>query len=51
MTVFLDRRGDIAIVEIVAYVPILIASGFLVTRHGFTRKAGWSYLVALSISE
>ena len=51
MTIYLDHRGDVAVAEIIAYIPILVASGFLVARHGFTKKAGWSYLLSLSLSE
>ncbi|KAL7278464.1 hypothetical protein ACG7TL_007463 [Trametes sanguinea] len=45
----LDVRGDIAVAEIVLYVPILITSIPLVFRHGFTRKAGWIFLVIMAI--
>lgn len=47
----LDQRGDIAVAEIVVYIPILILSVILVIRNGFTRQAGWIYLVILSLSE
>ncbi|KAI0823127.1 hypothetical protein BC628DRAFT_1301588, partial [Trametes gibbosa] len=45
----LDARGIISIVVIVIYIPILCAGVILSMRHGFTRKAGWIYLVILSI--
>ncbi|KAJ3010214.1 hypothetical protein NUW54_g282 [Trametes sanguinea] len=45
----LDARGYIAIAEIVIYVPILVTSIPLVFRHGFTRKAGWIFLVVMAI--
>lgn len=45
----LDQRGDIAVAEIVVYIPILILSVILVIRNGFTRQAGWIYLVILSL--
>ena len=46
----LDQRGDIAIAEIVLYVPILLLSIILVARHGAARKAGWIFFAILSIS-
>ena len=51
MTAHLSPRGDIAIAEIIAYVPILIACGFLIARDGLVRGKGWCYLIVLSISE
>ncbi|KAI0932666.1 hypothetical protein AcW1_000277 [Taiwanofungus camphoratus] len=45
----LDKRGDVSIAEIVIYIPILIVSFILVLRHGFTRRAGWIFLLILSI--
>ena len=47
----LDQRGDIAIAEIVHYVPILLLSIVLVIRHGAARKAGWILFAILSIGE
>lgn len=47
----LDKRGDVSIAEIVIYIPILIVSFILVLRHGFTRRAGWIFLLILSISK
>ncbi|TBU41118.1 hypothetical protein BD309DRAFT_898715 [Dichomitus squalens] len=46
----LDQRGDIAIAEIVFYVPILFLSIVLSVRHGATRKAGWILFAVLSIA-
>jgi len=45
----LDQRGYIAIAEAIVYVPILCIAVSLVFRYGFTKKAGWVYLVILSI--
>ncbi|CDO69939.1 hypothetical protein BN946_scf184836.g13 [Trametes cinnabarina] len=45
----LDARGDIAVAEIVLYVPIFFVAIPLVLRHGFTRKAGWIFLILLAI--
>ncbi|KAI8992777.1 hypothetical protein BD414DRAFT_482168 [Trametes punicea] len=44
----LDQRGDIAIAEIVLYVPILAIGIPIALRHGFARKAGWIFLVLLA---
>ncbi|KZT67599.1 hypothetical protein DAEQUDRAFT_812672 [Daedalea quercina L-15889] len=49
MTAHLDNRGDIAIAEIIAYVPVLIASVFLVVRYGVARELGWVLLLTLSL--
>ncbi|KAI1795401.1 hypothetical protein LXA43DRAFT_40844 [Ganoderma leucocontextum] len=46
----LDQRGDIAIAEIVLYIPILLLSIVLVVRHGAARKAGWIFFAILSIA-
>ncbi|KAI0363938.1 hypothetical protein BV20DRAFT_1039659 [Pilatotrama ljubarskyi] len=45
----LDARGYVSIAEIVIYVPILLVAIPVAFRHGFTRKAGWIFLVILSI--
>ncbi|KAI0757361.1 hypothetical protein C8Q80DRAFT_1265298 [Daedaleopsis nitida] len=45
----LDARGILSAVEVVIYVPILIIGGFLSFKNGFARKAGWIFLVTLSI--
>ncbi|KAH9921456.1 uncharacterized protein B0H18DRAFT_956651 [Fomitopsis serialis] len=49
MTIHLDPRGDIAVAEIVMYLPVLFVSGSLVAKHGITRRAGWIFLLILSI--
>lgn len=50
-TMGLDERGDIAIGEIIIYLPILLVSAILVYRHGIKRRAGWIFLVILSLGE
>lgn len=47
----LDARGDIAIVQIVFYIPVLAASAIITFRHGFTRKEGWILLLILALSK
>ncbi len=45
----LDQRGDIAIAEIVFYIPIFVAALLLTIRHGIGRQAGWIFLLTFSI--
>lgn len=47
----LDARGDIAAAQLAVYIPVLAISVFLVSRHGFGRRAGWLFLLILSISQ
>ncbi|KAH9836535.1 uncharacterized protein C8Q71DRAFT_857768 [Rhodofomes roseus] len=49
MTIHLNPRGDIAVGQIVAYLPVLAVAGFLVARHGISRKSGWIFLVIVSL--
>ncbi|TBU24860.1 hypothetical protein BD311DRAFT_670869 [Dichomitus squalens] len=45
----LDKHGAVSIVQIVLYIPILVISGILVLRHGFSRRAGWISLLILAL--
>ncbi|CCM06400.1 uncharacterized protein FIBRA_08660 [Fibroporia radiculosa] len=45
----LDDRGIISVAEIIVYSPILVWSIALTVRHGFTRRAGWVFLVLLAL--
>jgi len=45
----LDQRGDIAIAEIVFYIPIFVCALLLTIRHGIGRQAGWIFLLTFSI--
>ncbi|KAH8086652.1 hypothetical protein BXZ70DRAFT_550816 [Cristinia sonorae] len=45
----LDARGDIAVVQLVIFIPFLAISTILVLRHGFNRRAGWLLLLIFSI--
>lgn len=45
----LDARGYIAIAEIVLYAPIILVVIPVLFRNGFSKKAGWVYLLLLSI--
>ena len=46
----LNARGGTSLVEVIVYIPVLAISFVLVLRHGFRRRAGWIFLVILSIS-
>ncbi|KAH9921457.1 uncharacterized protein B0H18DRAFT_1086143 [Fomitopsis serialis] len=50
MAIHLNQRGDIAVAEIILYIPILVTAGFLVAKHGASRKAGWVLLLTLSLT-
>ncbi|GJJ08725.1 hypothetical protein Clacol_002944 [Clathrus columnatus] len=41
--------GDIAIAEIIFYIPIACISLFVTFKHGFNRKLGWLFLFTFSI--
>jgi len=45
----LDTRGIISVIELIAYIPLLIISACLIFKHGFGKKEGWVYLVLLSV--
>ncbi|KAK7682031.1 hypothetical protein QCA50_014995 [Cerrena zonata] len=45
----IDARGGIAIVQIIFYIPILVASVIITLRHGFTKRAGWIMLLVLAL--
>lgn len=45
----LNARGGIALGEAIVYIPILLITAVLALRHGFRRKAGWVFLVILSL--
>ena len=45
----LDARGDLSAAAVAFFAPALIISLVVVARHGFSRQAGWLYLLGLSI--
>ncbi|TCD68835.1 hypothetical protein EIP91_009702 [Steccherinum ochraceum] len=45
----LNARGVVALAQAIIYVPILCFSAVLVARHGIRRRAGWIFLVILSL--
>lgn len=46
----LNDFGKVAAAVAVIYLPILGIAGFLVSRHGFKRDAGWIFLAIFSLS-
>lgn len=45
----LDAFGKLAIVEIIAYIPLALVSFFVTLRYGFSRKGGWVLLLGFAI--
>lgn len=45
----LDSAGYVAIVELIVFIPALVASLLVCARHGFSRSSGWIYTCLLSI--
>ncbi|SPJ76276.1 uncharacterized protein FTOL_06007 [Fusarium torulosum] len=46
----IDTHDEIAIAEIVIYTFLLLGAVFLCTTHGFSRNAGWFYIIILSLA-
>ncbi|TCD65520.1 hypothetical protein EIP91_002528 [Steccherinum ochraceum] len=45
----INARGGVALAQAIIYIPILCMSAILVARHGFKRRAGWVFLLILSL--
>ncbi|KAH7140272.1 hypothetical protein B0J13DRAFT_504384 [Dactylonectria estremocensis] len=45
----IDSRGIVSIVELIVYIPALIAAIIVCSRHGFARSSGWIYTVVLCV--
>jgi len=45
----LDASGDVSIVEIVVYLPLLVAALAVCLRHGFKKAEGWIFLIILCV--
>lgn len=43
----IGTNGIVSIVELIVYIPALIAAVFVCTRHGMHRASGWVYTVIL----
>ncbi|KAL4724937.1 hypothetical protein ACLX1H_008384 [Fusarium chlamydosporum] len=46
----MDTHDDIAIAEIIIYTFLLFGALFLCKTHGFSRNAGWFYIIILSLA-
>jgi len=42
-------RDGVAILQVVAYIPILVLAFLLCLRHGFSKSSGWFFLITFSI--
>ena len=45
----MKERTAIAVIQIFLYIPVFILGLILTFRNGFSKKAGWLYMVLLSI--
>lgn len=45
----LDGHGDLAIAELVFYVPAVALALWVAFRHGFSKQAGWIFLAILAL--
>ena len=45
----MKERTAIAVIQIFLYIPIFVLGLILTFRNGFSKKAGWLYMVLLSI--
>ncbi|KAF7563754.1 hypothetical protein G7046_g402 [Stylonectria norvegica] len=45
----LSSRGYVSIAELIVYIPAIILSAILCSRHGFTRASGWVYTLILCL--
>jgi hypothetical protein len=44
-----DARGWVSVVELIVFIPSLITSIIICSRHGFTRSSGWIYTLILCL--
>ncbi|KAI5123723.1 hypothetical protein M0805_000316 [Coniferiporia weirii] len=45
----LDQRGDISVAVLIVYVFVFCLALILTLRHGFSKQAGWFYLLTFSL--
>ncbi|KAI5456031.1 hypothetical protein BGZ63DRAFT_418066 [Mariannaea sp. PMI_226] len=43
----IDARGGISIAELIVYIPAIVLSIIVCSRHGFKRSSGWLYTLLL----
>ena len=46
----LDDAGYVSIAELVIYIPCLILSIYICSRHGFRKSTGWVYTLILCVA-
>lgn len=44
-----SRQGIVSIIELVVYIPCLVAAFIVCSRHGFRRSSGWIYTLILCL--
>ncbi|KAF7556930.1 hypothetical protein G7Z17_g1056 [Cylindrodendrum hubeiense] len=45
----IHARGIVSVVEVIVYIPALIAAIIVCSRHGFSRSSGWIYTIILCL--
>lgn len=45
----INARGVVSIVEVIVYIPALVAAFIVCSRHGFNRASGWIYTIILCL--
>jgi hypothetical protein len=45
----LDAHGWVSVVELIVYIPALVASSVICFRHGFSKGSGWIYTLILCL--
>jgi hypothetical protein len=45
----LNARGDVSIVEIAVFTPLLVLALHVCLRHGFKKSSGWIFLFMLCL--
>lgn len=46
----LGAKGIIAIVQLVVFGPSVVLAAVICARHGFSRNAGWIYILLLTLT-
>lgn len=43
------KQGIVSIIELVVYIPCIVAAFIVCSRHGFRRSSGWIYTLILCL--
>ena len=46
----IDYRSGVSILLLIFYLPALATAIFLSVRHGFTRSAGWRFMIIFTLA-